>query len=482
MKQCICLLLSALMLLTLFTGCAGANAVPETLPGIPPATETRETVREKTKETYQIPDRFTGEWTGLEDTFTVKADAEILLPEDMGKLCTAKVTRHAFTQEEADKVLAVFLKGNPLYEEITMTKERYQELLEHYEAIQRGEIPYEHDGTIDRVPGIIEEIKKYMETAPHEGEKILADAKFHPQVLAEGTVQYGQSPIKEMIEGYGEADGRTLHCYMVNSTGSSVQGEEITIWEDGYGDTMGPDLTQPLDRLSPVSENEQAEKVGNDLLKELGLDAYTCDQVIPVQYAKRVLVEDNEKYTTYENEPTGEDGYLLEYVRKVNGLPLTKTNFNASASEDGAPDTGSWYNEGIQVYVLGDQVIYFQWLNPYEVTDIQSAGELMDFQDIQDIFAKMIFVKNDDWRRINSINGFATYHDLDIDKVQLTLMRIRPKDSVTEGSIIPVWDFWGTETAKWDQGAGETTGEPRYGVLCSINALDGTLVDREIGY
>lgn len=481
MKQLACMLLVALMLLTLFTGCSSGQTV-ETLPGLTPATGTEWTAQPKAEKTYEVPDRFTGEWIGLEDTFTVKADAEILLPEDVDRLSTTKVTRHFFTQEEADKVMEVFLKGNPLYENIYATKESLQKLLEHYEAIQRGEIPYEHDGTIDRVPGMIEGIKKNMETAPHEGEKFLADAKFHPEVLAEGTVQYGESPIKEMIEGYGEADGRTLHCYMVNSTASGVQGEEITVWEEGYGDTMGPCLTQPLDRLSPVSGNEQAEKVGDDLMKALGLEVYTCDQVIPVQYAKQMLVEDNERYSTYRNEPTGENGYLLEYVRVVNGLPLTKTNFDGTAIEENAPYIGCWRYEQIQIYVLGDRVVYFRWTNPYEVTDIQPAGKLMDFQQIQEVFAKMIFVKNDYWLNINKQNGFPTFRDLDIDKVQLTLMRVRPKDSVTEGRIIPVWDFWGTETSRWDQGTGEMTGEPRYGVLISINAIDGTLVDREIGY
>lgn len=479
MKQLACMLLAALMLLTLFTGCSSSQTV-ETLPGLAPATGTE--AQPKPEIDYEVPARFTGEWTGVEDTFTVKADAEILLPGDVSLLSTAKVTRHFFTQEEADKVLEVFLKGNPLYENIYATKESLQKQLEHYEAIQRGEIPYEHDGTIDDVPQVIERIKQNIETALHEGEKFLADAKFHPEVLAEGTVRYGESPIKEIIEGYGEADGRIMHCYMVNSTASGVQGEEITVWEDGYGDTMGPCLTQPLWELSPVSGNEQAEKVGNDLMKALGLEVYTCNQVTPVQYARQVLVEDNEKYTTYRNEPIGEEGYLLEYVRELNGLPLTKTNFAGTASEDNAPDIGSWVYERVQVYVLGDRVVYFQWMNPYEVTDIQPAGKLMDFQQIQEVFAKMIFVKNDYWRNINEKNGFPTFRDLNIDKVQLTLMRVRPKDSVTEGRIIPVWDFWGTETSKWDQGTGEMTGEPRYGVLLSINAIDGTLVDREIGY
>lgn len=139
MKQLACMLLVALMLLTLFTGCSSGQTV-ETLPGLTPATGTEWTAQPKAEKTYEVPDRFTGEWTGLEDTFDVTADAEILLPEDMSKLCTAKVKRHAFTQEEADKVLEVFLKGNPLYERVDLTKEMCQECIDHFEACLRGRL------------------------------------------------------------------------------------------------------------------------------------------------------------------------------------------------------------------------------------------------------------------------------------------------------------------------------------------------------
>lgn len=477
MKQRICMILVVGMLLPMFTGCA-RERTQETLPGLTPATGTEWTAQPEAQKTYEVPDRFTGEWTGLEDTFTVTADAEILLPEDIGKLCTAKVKRHPFTQEEADKIMEVFLKGNPLYEEITMTKERYQELQEHYEAIQRGEIPYEHDGTIDDVPRILKEIEAYMETAPHEGEQIPADPQYHTRDtgMLEGTKE---------IAGYAEVEGRKLHCLFYNDEGSRPWGDFVNIWEDGYGDNMGPHITADSveDRLDlkcvPFAGNEQAIQVGDALMEALGLEPFVCDKVIPVQYAKLVSDPVNQLYQPVS---TGEDGVLLEYVRKVNGLPLTKTNFNASASESGAPDIGVWQNELIEIYVLGDRVVYFSWENPYEVTEIQSAGALMDFGEIQEIFGKMFFVKNNEWLGINKINGFDTLHDYKIDKVQLTLMRVRPKDSVMEGTIVPVWDFWGTEQAAWDEGTGEITGQPRYGVQLTLNALDGTLVDREIGY
>lgn len=477
MKQRICGMLVAFLLLPMFTGCASSQTT-QTLPGIPPATETQEMRLQKAKEDYEIPERFTGEWTGLEDTYFVKADADILLPEDISKLCTAKVKRHTFTQAEADKVLGVFLKGNPLYENIYATKESLQESLEHYEAIQRGEIPYEHDGTIDDVPGIIERLKKQIETAPNEGEKFLADTKYHPEKLAEGVVRYGGNPDERVIRGYAEVDGRILQCSFCNSGGDGW--DYIKVWEEGFGDTANRTAGITWEtrdnilyqRTASTAGREQEVKVGDDLVAALGLQDYVCDQIYDVDFAGENGIA------------TGEKGLLLEYVRQVNGLPLTKTTYDGGASEDGAADIGSWEYEKLQVYVLGDRVVCFSWENPYEISDVQSAGELMDFQAIREVFGKMIFVKNDFALEANKVNGFDVIHNMNIDKVRLTLMRIRPKDSVTEGTIIPVWDFWGSVTGKAGDKEHEhlVSSEEHYAVQLTINALDGTLVDREIGY
>lgn len=471
MKQLACMLLAAVMLLTLFTGCSSSQT-GETLPGLTPATGTEWTAQPEPEKDYEIPARFIGEWTGVEDTFTVKADAEILLPEDMSKLCTAKVTRHGFTQEQADKVMEAFLKGEPLYEYVTLTKEKCQECIDYFEACLRGEIRYEGDGTLERLPEVIAWYKGNMETAPHEDAIPLANTQFHPEVLPYGATSSGRDPNYEEITGCAEVEGRKLIFRFENSGGDGY--DYMNVFEEAYA-LNGPHLTEVSRRnienwSMTFPRDEQALAVGDSLMAALGLDDFTCDRMVPVQFGEELPETEPNQNACYEANP--EDGFLLEYVRRVNGLPLTETDFNGD----------SWAYEQVRIYVLGDRVVDFRWVSPYEVTKVQPCEKLMDFQEIQEVFAKMIFVKNDYYRDINNKNGFPTFMDLKIDKVQLTLMRVHPKDSVQEGTIIPVWDFWGTETAKWDQGTGEMTGEPRYGVLCTINAIDGTLVDREIGY
>lgn len=457
MKQLICVLLAALMLLVLFTGC-GKTEVP-IVKGEPEATlakGTEWTAVPQEKVNYEVPDRFTGEWTGIDDTFTVTADAEIILPEDVSQLCTAKVKRHTFTQEEANRIIKIVLKGNPLYQVIDLSKEQCQEAIDDFEACLRGEKEYTGDGTLERLPEVIAWYKEQMKTAPHENELIPADT-------------FREGGFGEEIRGYGEVDGKKIYCDIENSNMENLLFDRMKIWEEGYGTLNGLLITEDSTndnsnlnmRAASFEGHEGAIKVGDEYLKKLGLEGYVCNALFPVKYC-------DEQY-----EPTGETGMQLDYVRKINGLPLTKTNF---------PGHG-WLYERISVYVLGEErVVYFRWDNPYEVSDVQPCGKLKDFSEIQEVFEPLFFAKNDYWRSINQKNGTPTYNDVHIDKVQLTLARVSPKDSSGEGTIIPVWDFWGSENG-WMMWNGEKqTGQPHYSVVMTINALDGTMIDREIGY
>ena len=70
------------------------------------------------------------------------------------------------------------------------------------------------------------------------------------------------------------------------------------------------------------------------------------------------------------------------------------------------------------------------------------------------------------------INGDVT---INIDSVKLRYTRISEKDSFDTGLLVPVWDFIGTKT---DQYGNEVHGA----ILMSINAIDGSVIDRNLGY
>ena len=94
----------------------------------------------------------------------------------------------------------------------------------------------------------------------------------------------------------------------------------------------------------------------------------------------------------------------------------------------------------------------------------------MDFADVTDIFQKMFAVKYD-----------GEDMDVTIDAVRLSYMRVSEQDKNYTGLLVPVWDFYGSQT--WTLGNGEpyTFCDPDASLL-TINAIDGSIIDRSLGY
>ena len=86
---------------------------------------------------------------------------------------------------------------------------------------------------------------------------------------------------------------------------------------------------------------------------------------------------------------------------------------------------------------------------------------------------------------VDRINGDDTHMDVEITKVSLTLMRIRDKGSL-QGTIVPVWDFWGTWN--WYEPGDGASDSMRKGAnyttqpMLTLNAIDGSVVSRQLGY
>ena len=404
---------------------------------------------------YEAPERFTGEWTGLEGCLLVTADAKVVLPavEDMP---IASIGRSEFTQADADKLLEVFLKGNTLYEERGMTKAEIGQKLESYKAMQRGEIPLALDGerTAAELPEVIERWQQYYDEAPEDSELIPAAAEF----------QAGD--YWSEISGFAQVEGEKLHAVIENSNDRN----EALFWLDGYGGRNGINATPASFMDEPweiAITEEEALEMGTGLMEELGLDV-VCGLIEPVVYSV--------DYSGI--------GYHMEFVRTVNGVPISYSELPGTAVEDG--DSGRlWGYERISVYAGVDGIVYFCWENPHTEPLVQSTGtKLMAFEDISGIFAKMIMIKNNDIQIANGKNGFDVIHSMDVDRVELNLMRLRDKGEYEKGLVIPVWDFKATTSARAaDESYSHLVYDgSRYETVLTLNAIDGTVIDRELGY
>ena len=473
MKRILSLLLLACLVLGLLTGC---QKTPDTPVVIQKDQEqmihTAQHGRDNSAllAALEVPERFTGDWTGVNDFVHGTADAEIVLP-NADKIPTGSIGRRDFTQEDADNLMCVLLKGNTLYEELGMTKQQALERLEQLQAMQRGEIPVDLDGGYEALPGAIERCAEYARTAPDGDERVPAETSF-----------VSRSENLEEIYGWSEVDGKTMHLFIQNCAGFL---DHANVFVDGYGDlnsssaiALSPiqdELPEPLSVDFPL---EDAIRQGDALMEELGFERVICDNAYPVLFTRSSEADDA---------PSEEDwksyilatGYELQYVRSMSSFPISWTPISGGAVAENESFSGAWYYEVIMLDITKDGLVYFEWLSPHTEPVLQVEDtQLMPFDQIADIFAKMIMVKNSDVQVANEQNGFITTRNFEITKVKLGLMRIRAKDSFNEGLLVPVWDFWGHSVWEW-QGETSDFGEE---ILLTINAIDGSMIDRELGY
>ena len=100
---------------------------------------------------------------------------------------------------------------------------------------------------------------------------------------------------------------------------------------------------------------------------------------------------------------------------------------------------------------------------------------MMSFPEIADIFEQMIQIQHTDIT-------YLEHSDLEIDRVTLGYTRIYdPGADNTTGLLVPVWDFFGTETDQYDADTTYINSDPRASFM-TINAVDGTIISRSLGY
>ena len=462
MKRILSLLLLACLAFGLLVGC---QATPDTPAVVQKDQEQMLQTAQQGKDNsallaaLEVPERFTGDWTGVNGLVHVTADAEIVLP-NADKIPTGSIGRRDFTQEDADNLMRVLLKGNTLYEELGMTKQQALERLEQLQAMQRGEIPVDLDGGYEALPVAIERWAEYARTAPDGDERVPAETSF-----------VSKSENLEEIYGWTELDGKKVHFFIQNCAGFL---DHAAVFVDGYGDVnfssavaislVQDELPEPLTVDFPL---EDAIRQGDALMEELGFEHVVCDSAYPVLFTR-----------------SKETGYELQYVRCLNGFPISWTPIRGGAVPEDESYSGAWHYEVITLDYTKDGLVYFYWVSPHTEPVLQVEDtQLMPFDQITEIFAKMIMVKNSDVQIANERNGFDTVRNYDITKVKLGLMRIKAKGSFDEGLLVPVWDFWGEE--RWESDSPlvqEVSGEEPSKIILTINAIDGSVIDRELGY
>lgn len=451
-------ILPCLLALTMLCGC-GSNQVTTESTTINQSMLIEKSSQEQ--ESYSFPEKFTGDWTTQEGKITIHADAKVVAEQGI-VLPTATVTPREFTQEDVDNLLRVFLKGAPLYSHI-QTKQELQDSLDYINSPEWQSDPDKPDSP--------EQLEKRREELNAWYTAEIAKAPDEKPIIH----GFDDSDNPNRISGFATVDGYEYDVDITNAyEGFRTQ---VHIVRKDYKYREG---TEGWGNIS----KDEAVAQANALIQELGFDNMVLDDARP---------------------RWGNDGtWHLYYTPTVNDVRIpsiceerVESEYESyqywtyNCSEETNPDTVSWVMENIQMIVGEDGILSFYWASPSTESIVkESQTTLMSFDEIASIANTMLPVvivgpKEASLVEVDRINGFDTHMDVEITKVSLSLMRIRDKGSL-QGTIVPVWDFWGTW--EWYEPGDDASGNMQKGAvyttqpMLTLNAIDGSVVDRQLGY
>ena len=216
------------------------------------------------------------------------------------------------------------------------------------------------------------------------------------------------------------------------------------------------DFIENTKDVTTISEADARQKA-EDLLQSLGMHDFT--------YYSGGLVTEVTEYNKIDALRQSLGGapyrtvYAFRYQRCIDGV-FVNNDGGSKIVDEWQGDTYNkklWSTEDVVVFVDDDGIVGFDYLVPLEVTDtVVEKSTLKNFDEVKE----------------EASDGNVT---IDIDSVKLRYTRISEKDSFDTGLLVPVWDFIGTKTDQYGY-------EVQNAVIMSINAIDGSVIDRSLGY
>ena len=414
---------------------------------------TQGTVKSPLYDALGAPERWTMETETRAVPFaelTIVADAEVVLP-NVGKVSVYETTQRSFS-EATLKAVADTLLGDG---------ERYE--------FEEGMLKSEWEERIKRQQKRIESIQTQSE--PYEGWR-------------EETLKAAQESLMQLSEQYTNAPA-DYAC--VPWSGSFKTGCMTRVSDGVYAKlrVMGDRLIFSLPTMRSVPhgiyavtpdkagmpEADEACAAVKAFLERAGLsDAYTITRIQGLKPLPELQENENEI-----------SGYEVSLLPMYSGIPVAPywTAHGSDTAQQAAVKKGLFEEpdydakigpEYISLVVENGQIVYVDWSNHFECGEcINENVPLLPFADIERAIRNAVFTEHFLDEGVNDT--------VRVVRIELNMMRVRQKDAADTYYFLPVWDVLAYSTAWNDQ-------EPAHflNAYVTINAIDGSRIDRNAGY
>ncbi|MPM23524.1 hypothetical protein SDC9_69998 [bioreactor metagenome] len=466
MKRTFCKLVTILIMIGTLVGCQktpkNVIVVEKNLDQI--LAEADLTSDDKTQASHlDVPDILSAEVESLKGKLRVHVNAPITVPQ-IDKFSIMRVNIGDFSQEQAQRLFNTLCADSvPVATDAPQTKSMYQEtvqkLIDQRESGNLGK--YDSLAELDEA---IDSALQKLETLPEKSVRVDPDFSFYDRGDGDKEILiraiYNESEMSE-LSIYNAAPG--IGSSRVEYYRDLSQYAELTSIlnspQSAFLNTKNPNFTEP------TMSFKDAKELAEYTISQLGLDDFICS-------GNRMSAIDVSFENTNEKHYKGI--YEFMFTRAFSGVAITYSNDDGNIGGYSEGYSQPWMYEKIRIIIDDEGILSFKWNSPYELGGIiVENSSLLSFNDIQAIFEKMIVIKDNRYDTDESDDVCNMY----ITDARLGYARVTEKDVGATGLIIPVWDFFGYYVY-----GDEVWGSDGYESMLTINAVDGSIIDRKLGY
>lgn len=428
---------------------------------------------------------------------TINVNAKVSVPETKS-IPAAKVINRDISKLDLKGLSDFFFDGKEYgniikYED--MSKSQLAELIENqkkemekedYEGMSKEE----KEILMKTSQDLLLELQGYYDKAPEKVEE--KPVEF---VLKEDkTGEMGENAKNFSVQSKKEGDQNIFSV----STGEYMN-SVIYISNKGMGIFEG--YFDGYENKCKYSE-EEAKQKAEELLKKLGgTEEYKLVKCVPTVAKDDKTFESKDYY----------NGYQLSYKRVVNDVeeaydstPIMNKEAMSQDPENFSMASLPKQYESMQIMFSEEGLSTFMWNEPMTVDSILAENvKLISYEEAIKIFKDKVFLnssllstdisegkepietadtepsskEDSDLKMAGTEKQKADTENMKckIDEIKLGLMRVKNQDSDGEYTLVPVWDFYGSYSYS-EEGPNEPMS------FLTINAMDGSIIDRGLGY
>jgi len=471
MRKTFCALLAALLVMAALAGCQKTPESPivvgknsELLIEKATTTDSNQSAADDGDGITGAPQTYQVDLANTQENLLIHVDAVIEVP-DVQVMSVARIIPREFTSEDVQQLYDTFcadatsIGSDPVFTKAFELRS-YQDYLDMREAGVYPDMQYD---SMEEFDAAISKFLQRIDSLPEEFTSAEPDFSFDERGFA--SCYAARSNELVSLISVSDADGLSTARYYRD------------IYERNFIDALRGAATDSYSLVhdqryvSPTLDIDSARSIATDTVASIGLNDFS------IAAERKTCLWD---VTSTVPADTLKGAYEFIFTPVINGVALTYANGEANNLENQSNQYDkAWYYEKVRVIVDDDGLNSFVWDSPYQsIEPITDHASLLPYSQIQSIFERMMPITFNHY----NATDLKTTCNVNISRITLGYMRVKEQNAEGSGLIIPVWDFFGSYYRSDDPEGTTPQGSDGYESLLTINAIDGSIIDRSSGY